>query len=69
MKSIETAIVISAFVLGASYILGNLHKLMPSGHDGAVYRINTVTGDVIWCVKTECVKTKTGAWLSTLFAK
>lgn len=51
---VPKAIVVAAVVLGASFVLGNLYKIAPQGVaqgavEGGIYRINTVTGDVVWC--------------------
>ncbi len=42
------AIVVAAVILGVSFVLGNLHRFAP-GHDGGIYRVNTVTGDMMRC--------------------
>jgi hypothetical protein len=53
----QRAIVIAAVILGASYVLGNLHKVHPVDFGvPSVYLVNTITGSLWWCAAESCSK-------------
>jgi hypothetical protein len=50
---IPKAILVSALIIAASYILGNLFKLEVADNPYLVYRVNTVTGTVSFCMRED----------------
>lgn len=55
------AIIIAAAILGASYVLGNLHKSYPFNVGGSIpglYIVNTVTGSARMCTVDSCDPTE-----------
>lgn len=66
MGKIAGALVISAAILGGSYLLANRYTVVAAHTDGAVWRADQLTGSMILCVpagvggdSVNCFKSRT----------